>query len=207
MIAQQDWTGNKPAIFACHGASNHSERDRAELDYYATDPKVVEMLLCKERFHANIWEPAVGGGHIAEVLEKNGHVCFCSDIVDRGYPCTYEIDFLTEKFDRPWDGDIITNPPYKYAKEFVLKAMDVLKDGYKLAMFLKLTFLESKKRKELFDKYPPKKIYVMRDRYDCALNGDFSGKAGKAVCYAWFVWEKGYCGLPEIDWLDGEIDG
>ena len=202
MIATQDWTGNKPAIFACHGASNHSERDRAELDYYATDPRAVDLLLKKETFHKFIWEPAVGGGHIAEVLEKNGHSCFCSDIVDRGYPETYEIDFLKEEFNRPWGGDIITNPPYKFAVEFAEKAMGVLKPEYKLAMFLKLTFLEGKKRKEFFDKYPPKMIYVMRNRVDCALNGDFSGKAGKAVCYAWFVWEKGYQGLPHVDWLE-----
>lgn len=202
MVGTQDWTGNKPSIFACHGASNHSERDRAELDYYATDPRSVELLLEKEQFSEHVWEPAVGGGHIAEVFKKHGHMMFCSDIVDRGYEGTHEIDFLTEEFDRLWGGDICTNPPYKYAVEFAEKSMKVLKPGHKLAMFLKLTFLEGKKRKAFFDKYPPKMIYVMRSRVDCALNGDFSGKPGKAVCYAWFVWEKGYEGRPEVDWLE-----
>ena len=29
---------------------------------------------------------------------------------------------------------------------------------------------------------------------------------GSAVAYAWFVWEKGYTGLPQHDWLfEGEL--
>lgn len=188
--------------FACHGASNHSERDRAELDYYATDPVAVKMLLQKENFNNVIWECAVGGGHIAEELNKAGYSVVCSDIVDRGYPNTKVIDFLKAEVDSMLECDIITNPPYKYAKEFAEKGMNILSQNHKLAMFLKLTFLESKKRKELFDKYPPKMIYILRNRVDCAINGDFSVKPSKAVCYAWFVWEKGYEGLPQIDWLD-----
>lgn len=188
--------------FACHGASNHSERERSKLDYYATDPQAVKMLLKKESFDSIVWECAVGGGHIAEELKKAGYYVLCSDIVDRGYPNTEVIDFLKIVDTPVYDGDIITNPPYKYAKEFAEKAMDIMLPKHKLAMFLKLTFLESKKRKDLFDKYPPRKIYVLRNRIDCMPNGDFSTKPSKAVCYAWFVWEKGYTGLPLIDWID-----
>ena len=64
--------------------------------------------------------------------------------------------------------DIITNPPYKIAKEFVEHALEVITEGHKVAMFLKLTFLESKKRRELFEKYPPKVIYVSSSRLQCA---------------------------------------
>ena len=46
--------------------------------------------------------------------------------------------------------DILTNPPYKLAKEFVEHALEVVEDGYYVVMFLKLTFLEGKARKELF---------------------------------------------------------
>lgn len=37
-----------------------------------------------------------------------------------------------------WDGDILTNPPYKYAKEFIEHAMTIIPDGRKVFMFLKL---------------------------------------------------------------------
>ena len=100
--------------------------------------------------------------------------------------------------------DIITNPPYKYAKEFVKHALDTSSIGTKVAMFLKLTFLESKSRKELFEKYPPKVVYVSSSRLQCARNGDFteySKGVGTAVAYAWFVWEKGYTGEPIIRWI------
>lgn len=196
----KDWTGNKPAIFACHGASNHSEKERADLDYYATDPVVVPLLLEHEQFSETVWENAVGGGHLAEELKKAGYNVFCSDVVDRGYPGTEIIDFL--KFKGTFDGDIITNPPYKYALEFCEKGLEVIPEGRKLAMFMKLTFLEGKKRQGFFAEHPPKTIYVLRSRVDCVLNGDFSGKPSKAVCYAWFVWEKGYKGDPHIKWIN-----
>lgn len=62
-------------------------------------------------------------------------------------------------------------------------------------MFLKLQFLEGKARRKLFDKYPPKRVYVSSARLRCAMNGDFEKYAKpNAVCYAWFVWEKGYTG-------------
>ena len=191
----KDWTGNSKAIFATHGASNHSEDDRAELDYYATDPEAVEKLLGVEKFFHYILEPACGGGHIAEVLLKHGHDVLCSDIVDRGYEKqTMTADFLHWSMSPRNSRDIITNPPYSKAKEFVEHAMSISQESVKVAMFLKLTFIEGKKRKELFDKFPPKTIYVFTNRVDCWKNGIKPEKASKAVCYAWFVWEKGWTG-------------
>ena len=104
-----------------------------------------------------------------------------------------------KSIDRP--RDIITNPPYSHAQEFVEKAMELVEEGGKVAMFLKLTFLEGKKRKELFKKYPPKVLYVSSSRLQCAKNGDFEG-VGTAIAYGWFVWEKGYKGEPVIRWIN-----
>ena len=199
----KDWTGNNKAPFACKGASNHSEQEREQHDFYATDPRAVEMLLELEEFNGPIWEPACGNGHMSKVLEGHDYLVRSSDIVKRDYFWCYEKDFLN--CNDVWDGDIITNPPYKYAKEFVEKALEVVTDGHKVAMFLKLTFLESKKRRELFDKYPPKIIYVASSRLQCARNGDF-GKykngVGMAVAYAWFVWEKGFKSEPIVRWFN-----
>lgn len=72
-------------------------------------------------------------------------------------------------------------------------------------MLLKLTFLEGKARyRDLFSRFPPKTVYVFTDRLMCAKNGDFErmkAGGGSAVAYAWFVWEKGYMGQTQIDWL------
>ena len=84
-------------------------------------------------------------------------------------------------------------------------ALDISMDSTKVAMFLKLQFLEGKARKELFLKHPPKTIYVSSSRLLCAKNGDFEGMragGGSAVAYAWFVWEKGYKGRPRIKWIN-----
>ena len=100
-----------------------------------------------------------------------------------------------------FEGDIVTNPPYKYAIEFVRRALESVKPGRKVAMFLKLTFLESQARKAFFQQYPPKIVYVSASRLCCALNGDFK-KAVRGVAYAGLVWEKGFHGDPVIRWIN-----
>ena len=194
-----DWTGNKKSLFVCNGASNHSLDERQPEDYYATEPKATQLLLEKETFTDTIWECACGGGHMSDVLIRNGYRVFCSDLVDRGYKGTIVLDFLQHKGENQMD--IITNPPYKYAKEFVEHALDISEAGVKVAMFLKLTFLEGKARRKLFDKYPPKTVYVASARLLCAKNGDFVNCDQAAVAYAWFVWEKGFVGKPTIEWI------
>lgn len=69
-------------------------------------------------------------------------------------------------------------------------------------MFLKLTFLEGKERKEFYKENPPKKIYVASGRLNCAKNGNFDDYSSSAVAYAWFIWEKGFKGSPVIDWIN-----
>ena len=35
-----------------------------------------------------------------------------------------------------------------------------------------------------------------------AKNGDFSSIGSALACFAWFVWERGYAGKPEVDWIE-----
>ncbi len=198
----QDWSGDANSVYKIIGASNHSNESRADDDYYATDPKAVEELLKREKFSEYVWEPCCGGGHISKVLAAHDYDVLSSDIVDRGYPNTYVADFLSVAPSVEWiSRDIITNPPYKRAKEFIEKALEISMDSTKIAMFLKVTFLEGKARRELFDKAPPKYVYVFSGRVNCAKNGDFSKTESSAVAYAWFVWEKGFKGEPKIRWI------
>ena len=193
----KDWTGNKAATFAVLGASNHSSLTREVNDYYATDPKAVELLLEKEKFSSRVLEPSCGEGHISKVLQDEGYKVESHDLVDRGFGTVKDF-FTVEKF----DGDIITNPPYKIALDFVKHSLEIIPDGNKVAMFLKIQFLESKSRRIFFDEFPPKKIYVASSRLICAMNGEFDKYKSSAACYAWFIWEKGYTGKPEIDWIN-----
>ena len=204
----KDWTGNTRSAYATLGARNFAKEDREKYDYYATEPKATEELLKLEHFSHYIWEPAAGEGHIAEVLKSHNYDVVTNDIIERNYPLDGEMDFFNvtkENMSNTIPRDIITNPPYKYAKEFVEHALDISMDGTKVAMFLKIQFLESKSRGELFEKYPPKTIWVSRSRLQCAKNGDFDTYkkgTGTAIAYAWFIWVKGFKGRPTVGWFN-----
>ena len=197
----KDWNGNYNSIYKTLGASNHTSNEREQHDYYATDPDAVKILLLYETFNNDIWECACGEGHISKVLEAAGYNVFSSDLIYRGFGEPEPFDFLKDTLE-DFKGDIITNPPYKYALEFCKTALETIKPGHKVAMFLKLTFLEGKKRQQFFLKNPPKTVYVFSSRVKCAKNGDFESIGSSAVCYAWFVFEKGFKGDPVIKWIN-----
>ena len=185
---------------------------RAENDFYATDPIAVEKLIqCLDKEYLmqgryNRLEPCVGTGNICEAFKDKLCEWTCLDIVDRGYPDTVVADYL--QWDSPKNYDlIVTNPPYSLATEFIKKSMTILAEDGLCCMYLKLQFLEGVKRKELFDKYPPKYIYVFRNRMATWKNGlqknpDTGKKWAETICFAWFVWEQGFKGEPIIRWID-----
>lgn len=188
----RDWKGNKNSMFKTLGSSNHSDTEREKHDFYATDPIALEKLLKLESF-SNVWECACGQGHLSEVLKKHNIHGKSSDLIDRGYGEV--MDFL-QIDNLEHNGDIITNPPFIYAIEFVHKAMSIIPKGNKIALFLRIQFLETKERREFFREFPISKVYVSSSRITCAMNGDFEkyNKNGSAACYAWFIWEKGFKG-------------
>lgn len=196
----KDWVGNSRSSHATLGARNYALNEREENDFYATEPKALELLLEHETFNNDIWECACGDGHLGKVLEEYGYKVKATDLIQRKYGMG-GIDFL--QVSTNWSGDILTNPPYKYAKEFVEKALEIVKEGNNVVMFLKLQFLEGKARRKMFERYPPKYVYVSSSRLHCALNGDFEKFAkSNAVAYAWYIWEKGYTGEPTIRWFN-----
>lgn len=199
MSKRKDWTGNKSSVFKTIGASNHTDHDRQSEDYYATEPAATDWLCKLEKFSSPILEPSCGEGHISRQLIAHGYEVVSRDLVDRGYGEVADFLFFN---DEKWDGDIITNPPYALAQEFVEKALQMVSDGHKVAMFLKLTFLAGQSRRAMFKNTPPRRIWVSSSRLKCAMNGDFKAFGSSAVDYAWFVWEKGYKGHPEIRWFN-----
>ena len=111
-MSEKDWMGNSNSIYKTLGASNHTDKERENDDYYATEPKATELLLSLEKFSPNI---------------------------------------------------------------------------------------------KLFEKYPPKTIYVSSSRLLCAKNALFEemiAGGGSAVAYAWYIWEKGYNGETIIKWCN-----
>lgn len=180
------------------GASNLSQKERAENDYYGTNPKCVEDLLAKEDFSDTIWEPTAGHHNIVDVLESHGYTVIKSDLVDYGFN-DEQIDFLG--YTKKCSYDIIFNPPYKLADEFIEHALDIIEPNVKLAAFLRLQFLEGQKRfEQIFKKNPPKTVYVYSKRQICSTEDEFDS-GSSAVAYVWIVWKKGFTGDPVIRWI------
>ena len=199
----QDWIGNGKSVFRAIAASNHSNYEREPTDFYATDPKALEIFLATIKRDGfilphKICEPACGMGHLSKVLERHGYEVDSYDLYDHGYGKT-GVNFLESGLKYEC---FLTNPPYKYALPFVRKALEnVLPSGY-VIMLLKIQFLEGKKRYNFFQNHPSKFVYVNSSRQNCAKNADFEKyPTNSAVCYAWFIWQKEFSGEPIIRWI------
>ena len=109
----KEWRGNKNSVQAQLGIkSNYTTEDREQDDFYATDPKALELLLdhcstflnvilesCKKYSffgptlyidgHISlfniIWECAVGNGNLYNLLKEREYCVIGSDIKDRGF--------------------------------------------------------------------------------------------------------------------------
>lgn len=184
-------------------AGGNPARGRVAHDYYATAPKSTRAILDVLELNGSMLEPACGEGHISEVLKEyypNNEVV-STDLVNRGYG-EGEIDFLEHDYDRKFDV-VITNPPFKYMREFVEKGLEISND--KVIMFGKIQFLEGQRRREFLESSPLKYVYVFSERQNPMRNGSPVDENGKkwssTMCFAWYVWEQGYEGDPIIKWL------
>jgi hypothetical protein len=84
-------------------------------DFFPTPRWATFALIDNEKFQGDIWECACGDGAMSEVLEQTGNTVVSSDLYDRGYG-EHGIDFTKTKRRH---SNIITNPPYNCAEEFV----------------------------------------------------------------------------------------
>lgn len=204
----KDWTGNGNSIFKTLGASNHTEKERQNDDYYATDPIAIDKLASAFRIPEVVWECACGEGHLSRRLIERGHQVMSSDLIDRGYGYV-RYDFLKQdhlpEFMQDEDCCILTNPPYKYATEFAEHALELLPEGKPCILLLKTQALEGKKRWERLYRHGfLHEVHQFTERLLCAKNGDFQTMiegGGSAVSYAWFVFRKTRCQSTKIFWI------
>lgn len=178
-------------------------------DFYPTPPSMTEQLLRYEApFHGVVWEPAAGQGHMVKVLRDSGVEVYASDFKDYGFPLDGVFDFrlahpmlLSCRVEH-----IVTNPPYSISDEFVSHALDVVPNGGRVAMLVRLQFLESVGRYERFFSHrPPARIHIFVKRESIYKDGVVQEHSG-AICYAWIVWEKLKDGQFKqpclVNWID-----
>lgn len=161
-------------------------------DFYETPEWATEALFSKEKFEGKVWEPACGDNAMVRVIEKH-NACVATDILSG-------TDFLatTSNFNT---ANIITNPPYSITQKFVLTAK--LWAEKKIAMLMRLTFLEGQARKKMFEdkEFPLKAVYVFSKRVQMFPHGEDKPKNSSMMAYAWYVWDKKHIGEPILRWI------
>lgn len=180
-----------------HGLNGYGILTRQKDDFYPTPREAVEALMSVEKLPYDIWEPACGNGAISKPLIEAGHDVISTDLNDYGYGQT-NIDFMMEH--KALAPAIITNPPYKFANQFVVKCLD-LEVPY-FAMLLRLAFLEGKQRREtIYNRQAPARVHAFSERLTM-WRGDEEQPEGTSgfIAFAWFVWEQGNT-ETKLDWI------
>ena len=172
----------------------NNDGGRPHNDFYPTPPEGTLGLLKAESFIGNIWEPACGDGSMSKVIESKGYHVISTDLEPRNYG--EQGDFLlSNSLLAP---NIVTNPPFRLAREFADHAL--ILGCEKLALLCKLTFLEGQDRGVWFPTTPLKSVYVFSKRLNMYRNGVVTGSCGM-IAFAWFVWERDYFGKPMLGWI------
>lgn len=166
-------------ILGCGSATNVTEKDH----FYATPSNCVTAFLRDEWRDSPkviIWEPCAGAGDISKVLMANNFPVISTDLVDRGF-CESRVDFLMVREKRA--NVIITNPPFKLARQFLAHAFDLGVDY--VAFLLPSDFLCCEAAARMNDIYPCTRIHAMTWR------PDFTGQGRPSMKCSWFVWVRG----------------
>jgi hypothetical protein len=145
-----------------------------------------------------VWEPACGEGHMAAVIGEFTDRVTASDIFDYGFGKAPH-DFLhDDPLTNPnW---IVTNPPFKIACEFTLRALDLATEG--VAMLVRTQWIETVGRyKKLFRDRPPVVYAPFAERVPM-VKGRWDPDASTATSYAWCVWRKPLTAEPtRVFWI------
>jgi hypothetical protein len=132
---------------------------------------------------------------MSNVLESFSTNVRSSDLYDRGFGET-GVDFRTQDVD--FD-NIVTNPPFNAAEEFVHSGIKNARR--KLALLLRLAFLEGASRQRtIFARNPPSRVWVFSERI--TFYPKFAERKGSGTtAYAWFVWDREHMGQTDLKWL------
>jgi hypothetical protein len=167
---------------------------------WATRALIEHVLEGKEALaEMTCWEPACGAGHMSKILKEYFATVRSSDAYDYRYGEIF--DFVaTSCAEESYDW-IITNPPFRHAEGFVLRALKGARKG--VAILARSVFLESVGRYEtIFRDHPPTKFAQFSERVPM-VRGRLDRKASTATGYAWLVWErkKETTHLPRLMWV------
>ena len=174
---------------------NKKDEKRRDNDFYPTPPLATYILHKYYDLPKNIVEPCAGRGNISVELERCGYNVKSFDLNEyddllTSVTTNQDVMFLPKQ-----EGYTcaVTNPPYH--KDLPRKIAEKLVSEYDVvAMFLRLTFLEGKKRKKLFTTNNISDIIFLSDRIKFEKNiiepVEKHEQIGGMISYAWFIWDR-----------------
>ena len=112
--AHRKANGKRPTMVIMYNGCRGHVRDPRDL--YTEPVAATAALLEVERFPERILDPACGAGNVIEACRAAGY----GDV--RGSDLAYGQDFLIGQI--PSVGSIISNPPYRVAEQFALRALE-----------------------------------------------------------------------------------
>lgn len=197
--------GNVPVGILRSNGKKTIKKLRERNNFYATHPSCGTDILREESFNPNILEPFCGTGSLSEAIKSKGFSVESFDIVDRHYGKVgdfFQVDFPCGKY------DIISNPPYSEDLTAIIKrCIHICRN--KVALLMPLRYLSGENRyTEVYQKYPPVRVYAYIERINIALNADFAtynDPGANREIYAWFVWEKDYAGSTVLRWIHNRM--
>jgi hypothetical protein len=162
---------------------------RALMEHIIGEKSSIAQMTCLE--------PACGVGHMSKVLKEYFGTVTYSDIYDYGYAQVR--DFLSHPYPIDTYDWIITNPPFRLAEEFVLRALQISRIG--VAILARTVFLESSGRyRAIFQTSPPTKFAQFVERVPM-IKGRLDKSATTATGYCWLIWDKRTSGTPQLVWV------
>ncbi len=200
-------------IFDVYSKVKKNDPDRNENDLYPTPPLATYILHKYIDLPHNIVEPTAGRGNISIELIRNGYNVQSFDLFEYDNPlCNITTGQDVLELQKPAGAEaLITNPPYHKNLPHVI-AEKGISEYNMTALFVRLTFLEGKKRKKLFTNHPPCDIIFLSDRirFDTGLVEPIEKKdqLGGMIAYCWVVFRKDHVGPTNLRWvlLDEEYD-
>jgi len=185
-----------------HAVMSQRTEHRDSLDDFPTPPWATRALVEHVIGAANAsgrtaLEPACGQGYMSRALAEYFDTVRSFDV--HGYGFGYVDDFLNSSWaDESFDW-VITNPPFKAAEDFVMRALPIARHG--VAVLVRTVFIESVGRWERLFRDRPCTTFAQFVERVPIVKGRVDPKATTATGYAWLVWDKGASEHSRIAWI------
>ncbi|HXO68656.1 MAG TPA: hypothetical protein VN838_06815 [Bradyrhizobium sp.] len=177
------------------------------LHFYQEPKAVTEKLIDRAfggvgRRHLVIHDPCCGEGNIPKTFQAAGfNQAWGSDIADRGYGVVH--DFLSDGYPFEPPDWICTNPPYQDAQRVIDKALTICD---RVAVFVRLSFLEGQKRRAWFEAGCLSRVLVCSSRVLCPPKAMISAvpqkeKPAGAIAYCWCLFDRNEACAPTLEWI------